>query len=91
MCQYCGKHIQAPESAKLWMKKILCSVCDEKFHGPNSDPAARMAESLEDIAHQIERTTNSMRFIAACLAVVAIWFLLKLMGALVAVMALSSR
>ncbi len=90
-CQHCGKDIEAPESAKLWMKKILCPVCDEKFHGPKSDPAERMAESLENISHQFERNTNSLRFIAASLAIVAIWFLLKLVGALVAVMAIFSR
>lgn len=90
-CQHCGKDIEAPESSKLWMKKILCSVCDEKFHGPNSNPTERMAESLANISHQFERNTNYLRFIAVSLAILAIWFLLKLVGALAAVIAIFLR
>ncbi len=87
-CRHCGKDIEPPESAKLWMKKIVCPACDEKFHGPNSDPAERMADSLANMSHQLDRNTSYLRFIAAILA---IWFFLGLVGALVAVISICSR
>ena len=87
-CQHCGKDIEPPESAKLWMKKIVCPVCDEKLHGPNSDPAERMADSLANMSHQLERNTSYLRFIAAILA---IWLFLGLVGALVAAISIFSR
>ena len=87
-CQHCGKDIDVPESAKLWMKKILCPTCDEKFHGPTGNPAERMAESLANISHQLDRNTSYLRFIAAILA---IWLFLGLVGAIVLAILILSR